>query len=473
MGDSHDRSSRSGAGPGATGGVVQRAPGKRSLVEARYPAQRRRDPQAAEEADGAEVAGVVQRQAGEAAGGGGGGGAGSGLPAHVKAGAESLSGMPMDDVKVHYNSDKPAGMGALAYAQGTDIHLGPGQEHHLGHEAWHTVQQKQGRVAATEQFAGVAGNADPALEHEADVMGDKIMGGGAGGAAAAGGGGGGGAGGAAAGRGAGGAAAAGGGGGASGGGAAAATGGGGGAGGAAAAGGGGGAEGADELVGTPRTAGAMTPEPAVQLKASSGAGVVQRIKYKSADVDVDTLTADQCAEHLKRFYRKKANKPTGDDGDYEYASDDDKKIKKRQAELKEADILKRHGDLVVALGNALGTLATVADFTSQPPWNGHNPGQGSVDEQFKSGGMTADETTVVNAWRAFLGSGPYTTKHPRTGGTETGRVMSHDGLRSIRYGDHEKTSKPNQHHYHEETWKWDQGGNVINVENRVQRVPVT
>ncbi|MEM7041075.1 MAG: DUF4157 domain-containing protein [Bacteroidota bacterium] len=35
---------------------------------------------------------------------------------------------------------------AHAYDQGTDIHIGPGQEKHLPHEAWHVVQQKQGRV---------------------------------------------------------------------------------------------------------------------------------------------------------------------------------------------------------------------------------------------------------------------------------------------------------------------------------------
>ena len=29
---------------------------------------------------------------------------------------------------------------ALAYAQGSDIHLAPGQEQHLPHEAWHVVQ---------------------------------------------------------------------------------------------------------------------------------------------------------------------------------------------------------------------------------------------------------------------------------------------------------------------------------------------
>jgi hypothetical protein len=34
----------------------------------------------------------------------------------------------MDDVKVHYNSAKPAQLNAHAYAQGTDIHIASGQE---------------------------------------------------------------------------------------------------------------------------------------------------------------------------------------------------------------------------------------------------------------------------------------------------------------------------------------------------------
>ena len=76
------------------------------------------------------------------------------LPDHLKMGVESLSGTSMDDVRVHRNSSKPAQLNALAYAQGTDIHLGPGQERHLPHEAWHVVQQKQGRVQATRQLKG-------------------------------------------------------------------------------------------------------------------------------------------------------------------------------------------------------------------------------------------------------------------------------------------------------------------------------
>lgn len=75
-----------------------------------------------------------------------------GLPDNLKSGIENLSGYAMDDVKVHYNSDKPAQLQAHAYAQGNHIHLARGQERHLPHEAWHVVQQKQGRVKPTLQL---------------------------------------------------------------------------------------------------------------------------------------------------------------------------------------------------------------------------------------------------------------------------------------------------------------------------------
>jgi len=100
----------------------------------------------------------------------------TGLPDTLKAGIENLSGYAMDDVKVHYNSDKPAQLHAHAYAQGTDIHIASGQEKHLPHEAWHVVQQKQGRVKPTMQMkAKININDDEALEREADVMGAKAM----------------------------------------------------------------------------------------------------------------------------------------------------------------------------------------------------------------------------------------------------------------------------------------------------------
>ena len=97
----------------------------------------------------------------------------TGLPDNLKAGVESLSGFSMDDVKVHYNSDKPATVQALAYTQGTDIHVAPGQEQHLPHEAWHVAQQMAGRVEPTTEVGGMPVNGYVALEHEADVMGAK------------------------------------------------------------------------------------------------------------------------------------------------------------------------------------------------------------------------------------------------------------------------------------------------------------
>lgn len=99
----------------------------------------------------------------------------TGMPDSLKNGTENLSGLSMDDVRVHYNSPKPAQLQAHAYAQGSQIHLGPGQEKHLPHEAWHVVQQKQGRVQPTMQMKGVNINDNAGLEREADVMGDKVM----------------------------------------------------------------------------------------------------------------------------------------------------------------------------------------------------------------------------------------------------------------------------------------------------------
>jgi hypothetical protein len=99
----------------------------------------------------------------------------TGLPDALKTGVEALSGQSMDDVRVHRNSGQPAQLQAHAYAQGTDIHLAPGQERHLPHEAWHVVQQKQGRVRPTMQLEGAAINDDSGLEREADVMGGRAL----------------------------------------------------------------------------------------------------------------------------------------------------------------------------------------------------------------------------------------------------------------------------------------------------------
>jgi hypothetical protein len=100
----------------------------------------------------------------------------TGMPDGLKSGIEALSGLAMDHVRVHYNSAKPAQLNAHAYAQGSDIHLAPGQDRHLPHEAWHLVQQAQGRVQPTLQLnGGVDVNDDPGLEHEADQMGERAL----------------------------------------------------------------------------------------------------------------------------------------------------------------------------------------------------------------------------------------------------------------------------------------------------------
>lgn len=99
----------------------------------------------------------------------------TGLPDNLKSGVENLSGYSMDDVKVHYNSDKPTQLQALAYAQGMDIHVAPRQEKYLSHEAWRVIQQKQRRVQPTMQLQRVNINDNEGLEKEADVREEKAV----------------------------------------------------------------------------------------------------------------------------------------------------------------------------------------------------------------------------------------------------------------------------------------------------------
>ena len=94
----------------------------------------------------------------------------TGIPSAAKERYENLSGFSMDDVRVHYQSSLPQKVGALAYTQGTNVYMGPGQEKHLNHELWHVVQQKQGRVTATSSVGGLPLNDSAALEAEADRM---------------------------------------------------------------------------------------------------------------------------------------------------------------------------------------------------------------------------------------------------------------------------------------------------------------
>ncbi len=99
----------------------------------------------------------------------------TGIPPEMKSRFESYSGFSFDDVRVHYYSDKPSQVGALAYTQGNQVYVGPGQEGHLSHELGHVIQQKQGRVRPTGTKFGVAMNDDAKLEREATRMGEAAL----------------------------------------------------------------------------------------------------------------------------------------------------------------------------------------------------------------------------------------------------------------------------------------------------------
>lgn len=98
----------------------------------------------------------------------------TGIPDNIKDGIEKLSGISLDDVTVHYNSPKPAEVGADAYAEGTDVYIGPGQEEHLPHELWHVIQQKQGKAKATKKVNGKNVDDRESMENEANTMGEKV-----------------------------------------------------------------------------------------------------------------------------------------------------------------------------------------------------------------------------------------------------------------------------------------------------------
>jgi hypothetical protein len=77
---------------------------------------------------------------------------------------------------------------------------------------------------------------------------------------------------------------------------------------------------------------------------------------------------------------------------------------------------------------------------------------------------------VTTEWDRFLGPGPYTNKHPRTGNPTDSLIVSADGMRSIRYGNHEMNSSPTKHHYHEETWIYDAASDTMTVINNLVRI---
>src|SRR5215813_14360706 len=101
------------------------------------------------------------------------------LPSEVRTKMETAFGADFSDVRVHIGHEATS-LGAIAYTWGTNIHFAPGQynphtlqgQKLLGHELWHVLQQKSGRVR-NPFGGGVAVVQDHALEAEADRMGVK------------------------------------------------------------------------------------------------------------------------------------------------------------------------------------------------------------------------------------------------------------------------------------------------------------
>jgi hypothetical protein len=101
------------------------------------------------------------------------------LPSEVRAKMEAAFSADFSDVRVHVGQEASR-IGAIAYTWGSNIHFAPGHynphtlqgQKVLGHELWHVVQQKAGRVK-NPFGGGVAVVQDHALEAEADRMGIK------------------------------------------------------------------------------------------------------------------------------------------------------------------------------------------------------------------------------------------------------------------------------------------------------------
>lgn len=94
---------------------------------------------------------------------------GDALNAAMRARFERHFGLPMDDVRIHRNSDRPAKFDAGAYTCGSDVFLKPEQEALLDHEMTHVAQQKMGQVRPTGMENGIPVNRSPVLEHSADA----------------------------------------------------------------------------------------------------------------------------------------------------------------------------------------------------------------------------------------------------------------------------------------------------------------
>ncbi len=212
----------------------------------------------------------------------------------------------------------------------------------------------------------------------------------------------------------------------------------------------------------------------VKRGSSNSSNAIQRITFMGANVDINGLTLDEAREHLGRLRMIRGRSGAGfvmQPAQYEYDPADEAALQLRIQALEAAALEARRVAVRDRLIAHLAAQATAADWTGQPGWVGS--GLAAVDGGETIGGNVATDD-VEARWTTFLGGGPYTHRHPRTGAVDATRLVSADGQRSIRYGDHERNSAANQHHFHEETWTHNPGApGTITCTNVLRRAPVT
>lgn len=105
---------------------------------------------------------------------------GASLPTPVQHKMERALGADFSSVRIH-EGPLARTIGAQAFTRGTDVHFAPGQyqphttagQQVLGHELAHVVQQSQGRARPSTRVGGMAVDASPQLEHEAEQAGQR------------------------------------------------------------------------------------------------------------------------------------------------------------------------------------------------------------------------------------------------------------------------------------------------------------
>lgn len=90
----------------------------------------------------------------------------AGIPSDLKSEAQRKSGCDLSNVKVYYNSMRPAHYQAAGIAQKDTIYLAPFHENKLRHEVAHIVQQKQNIIPDSNSSGSVVSN--QRLEQEAE-----------------------------------------------------------------------------------------------------------------------------------------------------------------------------------------------------------------------------------------------------------------------------------------------------------------